>query len=48
MSDEAYEAIISLAERLQSPVCTSYQHNDAFPASHRLYAGPLGYMVRYS
>merc|ERR1712187_888497 len=26
-----------------TPVCCNYQHNDAFPGSHPLYAGPLGY-----
>ncbi len=34
---------ISLAERLSAPVCVGYQHNDAFPGSHPLFAGPLGY-----
>jgi sulfoacetaldehyde acetyltransferase len=34
---------IALAERLDAPVCCGYQHNDAFPGSHRLFAGPLGY-----
>lgn len=33
----------ALAERLSAPVCCNYQHNDAFPGSHRLFAGPLGY-----
>ena len=33
----------ALAEFLQAPVVTSYLHNDAFPASHPLYCGPLGY-----
>ncbi len=33
----------ALAEYLQAPVVTSYQHNDAFPASHPLMCGPLGY-----
>jgi len=32
-----------LAERLEAPVCVGYQHNDAFPGSHPLFAGPLGY-----
>ena len=32
-----------LAERLDAPVCCGYQHNDAFPGSHPLFAGPLGY-----
>ncbi|MFT5137047.1 MAG: sulfoacetaldehyde acetyltransferase [Arenicella sp.] len=33
----------ALAERLGAPVVNSYQHNDSFPASHPLWAGPLGY-----
>ncbi len=33
----------ALAERLDAPVCCGYQHNDAFPGSHKLHAGPLGY-----
>ena len=32
-----------LAEKLDAPVCCNYQHNDAFPGSHPLFAGPLGY-----
>jgi sulfoacetaldehyde acetyltransferase len=32
-----------LAERLSAPVVTSYLHNDAFPANHPLWCGPLGY-----
>ena len=35
--------VVALAEALGAPVCTSYLHNDAFPASHPLWAGPLGY-----
>ena len=34
---------VKLAERLDAPVCVGYQHNDAFPGSHPLFAGPLGY-----
>jgi sulfoacetaldehyde acetyltransferase len=34
---------IALAELLQAPVALSYLHNDAFPASHPLWCGPLGY-----
>jgi sulfoacetaldehyde acetyltransferase len=34
---------MKLAERLDAPVCCGYQHNDAFPGSHPLHAGPLGY-----
>jgi sulfoacetaldehyde acetyltransferase len=37
------ESARALAEYLQAPVVTSYQHNDAFPASHPLMCGPLGY-----
>jgi len=32
-----------LAERLDAPVCSGYQHNDSFPGSHPLAVGPLGY-----
>ncbi len=39
----AIEASMKLAERLDAPVCCGYQHNDAFPGSHPLFAGPLGY-----
>ncbi|NNE25124.1 MAG: sulfoacetaldehyde acetyltransferase [Rhizobiales bacterium] len=37
------DASRELAERLSAPVCCNYQHNDAFPGSHPLSAGPLGY-----
>ena len=33
----------ALAERLGAPVVVGYLRNDAFPASHPLWAGPLGY-----
>ncbi|WP_305987627.1 sulfoacetaldehyde acetyltransferase [Roseibium sp. MMSF_3544] len=39
----AIPASMDLAEKLDAPVCCGYQHNDAFPGSHRLFAGPLGY-----
>jgi len=39
----AIEASKALAERLDAPVCCGYQHNDAFPGSHPLSVGPLGY-----
>ena len=42
MSD-GVEQIVQLAEKLQAPVCTTYLHNDAFPKSHPLLMGPLGY-----
>jgi sulfoacetaldehyde acetyltransferase len=34
---------VALAERLDATVCCGYQHNDSFPGSHPLAAGPLGY-----
>ncbi len=37
------EACVRLAELLDAPVVTSYLHNDAFPAAHPLWCGPLGY-----
>lgn len=37
------EASKQLAEQLDAPVCCNYQHNDAFPGSHPLAVGPLGY-----
>ncbi|MEM8789819.1 MAG: sulfoacetaldehyde acetyltransferase [Pseudomonadota bacterium] len=40
---DAIPATMALAERLDAPVCCGYQHNDAFPGSHPLFAGPLGY-----
>ena len=40
---EAIPQTIALAEKLDAPVCSGYQHNDSFPGSHRLHAGPLGY-----
>ncbi|MGO4915158.1 sulfoacetaldehyde acetyltransferase [Pseudogemmobacter sp. W21_MBD1_M6] len=39
----AIAASMALAERLDAPVCCGYQHNDAFPGSHPLSVGPLGY-----
>ncbi|WP_150522930.1 sulfoacetaldehyde acetyltransferase [Roseibium sediminis] len=39
----AIPSSMALAERLDAPVCCGYQHNDAFPGSHPLFAGPLGY-----
>jgi len=43
LSEGGIEASKQLAEKLSAPVCCNYQHNDAFPGSHPLYAGPLGY-----
>ncbi|MFK7744829.1 MAG: sulfoacetaldehyde acetyltransferase [Roseobacter sp.] len=43
LSKGGIEASRVLAERLDAPVCVGYQHNDAFPGNHPLFAGPLGY-----
>ncbi len=43
LSKGGIQASMALAERLDAPVCVGYQHNDAFPGSHPLFAGPLGY-----
>ena len=40
---DAVEECKALAERLGAPVVNSYLRNDSFPASHPLWAGPLGY-----
>ncbi len=40
---DAVTDCIALAERLGAPVANGYLHNDSFPASHRLWTGPLGY-----
>jgi sulfoacetaldehyde acetyltransferase len=43
LSEGGIAASQALAERLDAPVCVGYQHNDAFPGGHPLFAGPLGY-----
>ena len=40
---DAVQECQALAERLGAPVCNGYLRNDSFPASHPLWAGPLGY-----
>ncbi|MGI9381755.1 MAG: sulfoacetaldehyde acetyltransferase [Methyloligellaceae bacterium] len=40
---DGIDASRKLAERLDAAVCCNYQHNDAFPGSHPLSCGPLGY-----
>jgi sulfoacetaldehyde acetyltransferase len=40
---DAISTTKELAEILDAPVCCGYQHNDAFPGSHPLHCGPLGY-----
>lgn len=39
----AMEETQILADKLTAPVCCGYQHNDAFPGSHPMYTGTLGY-----
>ena len=36
--------VAKLAELLTAPVACTYLHNDAFPADHPLWLGPIGYM----
>ena len=43
LSKGGISASMKLAEQLDAPVCVGYQHNDAFPGNHPLFAGPLGY-----
>ncbi len=40
---DAIKDSAALAERLDAPVCCGYQHNDAFPGSHPMFTGTLGY-----
>jgi len=41
---DALNEVSALAEYLSAPVCTTYLHNDAFPAKHGLWCGSLGYL----
>jgi sulfoacetaldehyde acetyltransferase len=41
---DSQKEVQALAEYLQAPVATTYLHNDAFPADHPLWCGPLGYL----
>jgi sulfoacetaldehyde acetyltransferase len=43
LSAGGIDASRALAEALDAPVACGYQHNDAFPGTHPLFAGPLGY-----
>jgi len=36
---DGVNSVVDLAEYLQVPVCTTYLHNDAFPASNPLWMG---------
>ncbi len=41
---DAYDEVRALADYLTAPVALSYLHNDAFPADHPYWVGPIGYM----
>lgn len=41
---DAQEVVAKIAELLTAPVACTYLHNDAFPVSHPLWVGPIGYM----
>jgi sulfoacetaldehyde acetyltransferase len=43
VQSDGIQEVVQLAELLGAPVLNSYLHNDSFPASHRLWCGPLGY-----
>ena len=44
VDSEAFEEVKALADYLTAPVAMSYLHNDAFPADHPYWVGPIGYM----
>ena len=41
---DCQDVVAQLAELLTAPVACTYLHNDAFPADHPLWMGPIGYM----
>ncbi len=41
---DCVDVVKALAEHIAAPVACSYLHNDAFPADHPLWCGPIGYM----
>ncbi|MCU4161987.1 sulfoacetaldehyde acetyltransferase [Acidiphilium sp. AL] len=43
VDSDAGAAIAALADRFAAPVGCVWLHNDAFPGSHRLAVGPIGY-----
>lgn len=43
VAGDALEETKTLAEHLSAPVVNTYLHNDSFPWSHPLGAGPIGY-----
>lgn len=41
---DSQDIVAKIAELLTAPVAMTYLHNDAFPADHPLWCGPIGYM----
>lgn len=41
---DCQDVVAQIAELLTAPVACTYLHNDAFPADHPLWMGPIGYM----
>src|SRR5690606_14966619 len=41
---KAKDLVAQIAELITAPVACTYLHNDAFPADHPLWLGPIGYM----
>lgn len=41
---DAFAEVKALSDYLTAPVAMSYLHNDAFPADHPNWVGPIGYM----
>ena len=41
---DCQDVVAKIAELLTAPVACTYLHNDAFPADHPLWMGPIGYM----
>lgn len=42
VDSDAFDEVKALAEYLTAPVALSYLHNDAFPADHPYWVGPIG------
>ena len=44
VDSNGFDEVKALANYLTAPVALSYLHNDAFPADHPYWVGPIGYM----
>lgn len=44
VDSNGFDEVKALADCLTAPVALSYLHNDAFPADHPYWVGPIGYM----